>query len=380
MRISDQSRRQFHRRRFLTRAIAMGAAALLTGCVQKPSVPNDGGPLPMVTARGLQLMADGRRFEMRGVNYTHPTGANLDLCGMLQFGADGNCLWDLGPIERDFDRLQALGVNTVRVFLNYYVFGGASETQPNYQIEPALTHLETFIAAANRRGIYVIPVLMAKYPQETFGPQYYERTLALHVHPVVKHFAGKPGILMWDLFNEPDIGSPVEIRCWDWDNALEPRCFPMAEERMRFLKVIHDQVKQLDPNRLTTISMAFAKSYFEPKEAFMRVADLADVMSFHYYDDEPANSGRYAQHWYYGKGFPADLQRAITELRALNVNKPILVTEIGFPTGPQDTRTQANMRRDFRRALQTVRDEQAAGMLLWPFQPTPDELVGDTFK
>jgi hypothetical protein len=367
------------RRRFLASTIALSATALF-GCGQRSFAPTDGGPLPIVTARGLQLMAGGQQFEMRGVNFTHPTGANLDLCGMIQFGADGNCLWDMGPIEHDFDRLQALGVNTLRVFLNYYVFGGASETQPNYVMEPALAHLESFIAAANRRGMYVIPVLMAKYPQETFGPQYYERAIALHVRPVVSHFAGKPGILMWDLFNEPDIGSPVEIRCWDWDNALEPRCFPMAEERMRFLHVIHDQVKQIDPTRLTTISMAFAKSYFEPKEAFMRVADLVDVLTFHYYDDAPSNSGRYAQHWYYGKGFPADLQRAITELRDLALNKPILVTEIGFPSGPQDTRTQADIRRDFRMALQTVRDQHAAGMLLWPFQPTPEELVGDTFK
>jgi hypothetical protein len=152
----------------------------------------------------------------------------------------------------------------------------------------------------------------------------------------------------------------------------------MAEERMRFLRVIHDQVKQLDPQRLTTISMAFAKSYFEPKEAFMRVADLVDVMTFHYYDNEPQNSGRYALHWYYGKGFPNDLERALTELRDLKLNKPYLVTEIGFPTGPQDTRTLPDQRRDLRRALQVVRDQQAAGMLLWPFQPSPDELVGDS--
>lgn len=370
-------RRHFSRRHFLASTIALSTAALLTTCGQPPVA---GQPLAPMRTRGVQLIANGRQFEMRGVNYTHPTGANMELCGMLQFGADGNCLWEMAPIEADFERLKALGVNTIRVFLNYYVFGGARETQPAYRIEPALAHLETFITAANQRGIYVIPVLMAKYPQETFGPQYYARVLELHVQPVVRHFAGKPGILMWDLFNEPDIGSPVDIRCWDWDNALEPSCFPMAEERMRFLQVIHDQVKLLDPERLTTISMAFAKSYFEPQEAFMRVADLVDVLTFHYYDDEPPNSGRYAAHWYYGKGFPADLQHAIGELRDLKLNKPILVTEIGFPTGPQDTRTQADLRRDLRIAFQTVRAEQAAGMLLWPFQPNPDELVGDTFR
>jgi endo-1,4-beta-mannosidase len=351
--------------------------ALLPACNAPPQT--DGRMLP-VTARDGRLFAGGRELEIRGVNYVHPTGADLATCGMLQFGADANCPWEMAPIEQDFERLQELGVNTVRVFLNYYVFGGARASQPAYDMTPALQHLESFVAAANTRGIYVIPVLMAKYPQETFGAAYYKRTLTLHVQPVVSHFAGNPGILMWDLFNEPDIGSPVDIRCWDWDNALEPGCFPMAEERMRFLQVVHDEVKRLDPDRLTTISVAFAKSYFEPKEAFMRLADLVDVLTFHYYDDEPSNSGRYKQHWYYGQGFPADLQRAIRELRELQSGKPILVTEIGFPTGPDDWRRQPELRREFAAARKVVREEQAAGMLLWPFQPSPDELVGDTFK
>jgi endo-1,4-beta-mannosidase len=364
-----------NRRQFLAGIPA--SLAMLAGCGAASSTTT--GILPAVIARGEQLMVGGRRFEARGVNYTHPSGADLATCGMLQFGADPGCIWDLAPMERDFARLRELGVDTMRIFLNYYVFGGARESQPNYDPEPALAHLTDFVNAANKQGIYIIPVLMAKYPQDTFGAAYYQRTLELHVQPVVQRFAGNPGILMWDIFNEPDIGSPVNIRCWDWDNELEPGCFPMAEERMRFLQVMHAEIKRLDPQRLTTVSMAFAKSYSEPHTAFMRMADLVDVLTFHYYDDSPANSGRYAQHWYYGAGFPSDLQRSIRELHALQVNKPILVTEIGFPTGPQDTRDTTAMRRDVATALRVVREEGASGILLWPFQPTPDELVGDTF-
>ena len=362
-----------NRRQFL--GLSASGLAVLAACGQatQPSM------LSSIGTGGETLTVGWWRFEAHGVNFTHPAGADLASCGMLQFGADANCSWDLAPIERDFARLHELGVNTVRVFLNYYVFGGAAESQPDYDLTPALDHLADLVAAANAHSLYVIPVLMAKYPQDTFAPQFYERTLALHVRPVVQRFAGNPGILMLDLFNEPDIGSPVNIRCWDWDNALEPNCFPMAEERMRFLQAIHDEVKRLDPGRLTTVSMAFAKSYFEPHNAFMRMADLVDVLTFHYYDDSPANSGRYAQHWYYGAGFPTDLQRSIRELRALKVNKPILITEIGFPTGPQDTRDTAAMRRDFAAARQVVREEGASGMILWPFQITPDELVGNTF-
>jgi endo-1,4-beta-mannosidase len=373
--------KQPDRRRFLLRLAACGlAVSSLPACTWPATNATTPGALTRVTSNNGKLMANGRTLEIHGVNYVHPTGANMLLCGMLQFGADGNCPWDMGPIERDFARLRELGCNTVRVFLNFYVFGAARETQPAYDLEPALAHLEQFVAAAAAQGIYTIPVLMAKYPQDTFGEQWYQRTLELHIRPVVQRLAGNPAIMMWDLFNEPDIGSPVNIRCWDWDNELEPFCFPMAEERMRFLQVIHDEVKRLDRTCLTTVSMAFAKSYFEPHNAFMRMADLVDVLTFHYYDDEPPNSGRYAQHWYYGQGFPADLERAIRELDALNTTKPIVVTEIGFPTGPQDWRRAADLRRDLRTALDVVRAERAAGMLLWPFQGDPDSLVGDTFR
>ncbi len=350
---------------------------LLSSCTPQNAPP---GELDPITIRSGKLYAGSRVFELRGINYTHQTGANMALCGMLQFGADGNCPWDMSVIESDFVHMQALGVNSIRVFLNYYVFGGARESQPNYDLEPALAHFEEFVRAANRHGIYVMPVLMAKYPQDTFGAAYYERTLALHVRPVVSRLSGMSGILAWDIFNEPDIGSPINIRCWDWDNGDEPACLPMAEERMRFLQVVHDEVKRLAPKQLVTTSMAFGKSYFEPQQAFMRMADVVDFYSVHYYDDAPHNSGRYAQHWYYGKGLPADLEQLMRELNALKLGKPIVISELGFPTGPDDWRKLTDMQRDSARSLEVIRANGGSGVLLWPFQEKLDELVGELFQ
>jgi endo-1,4-beta-mannosidase len=352
-------------------AICVGAC----GQAREPS----GGALPPVTSDGERLRAGGRDFEVRGVNYIRPTGDDERRCWTLQFGADINCPWRISVIEADFDAMRARGVNTVRIFLNYYVFGGQREADASYQKSDALRHLDEFIAAANRRGLYVLPVLLVEYPQDRFGPEHYERALEWHVRPLVRHFAGKPGILAWDLFNEPDIGSPIDERCWDWDNADFPLCFPLAEERQRFVRVIHDEVKRLDPERLTTVGMAFAKSYFEPVEATIRMADVVDFYTFHYYDNEPYNSGRYRQHWYYGEGFPADLRRAIEELHALGLRKPVVVTELGFPTGPGTTRTLDDLRRDQQIALRTIRDARGAGVVLWSFQSSPEELLGDLF-
>jgi len=355
------------------------AILFLAGCASRPDQPISSGPLPPISAGGARLLAGDSSFEVRGVNYIHATNADLAKCSALQFGADGNCPWDLAAISADMDRLKALGVNTVRVFLNYYVFGGARAADPNYSMAQPLAHFDSFIAEANRRGIYVLPVLLAKYPQDRFGPDSYASALDLHVRPVVQHLAGRPGLLAWDVFNEPDIGSPVDIHCWDWSNADYALCFPLANERMRFVKVIHDEVKRLDPQRLVTVSLAFAKNYFEPATAVMRLADVVDFYAFHYYDDDPYDSGRYAAHWYYGKGFPADQQRAIAELAALRLNKPILITELGFPSGPGTKRTLDELHSDLRLALRTARDERTSGIVLWPFQERPEDLVGTLF-
>ncbi len=353
-------------------------ALLLPGCSVSGG-ERAGGPLPPVTAQGARLLAGGRPFEVRGVNYITHTGADAARCPEIQFGADPNCPWEIAPIRADLDRLRGLGVNTVRIFLNYYVFGGARAADPNYRMDTALAHLDALIAEADARGIYVLPVLMAKYPQDRFGPDAYATALDLHVRPVVRHLAGRPALLMWDLFNEPDIGSPVDQRCWDWDNADFPLCFQLAQERLRFVRVVSDEVSRLDPQRLTTVSLAFAKNYFEPHDAVLRAADMVDVLTFHYYDNDPYDSGRYAAHWYYGQGFPADLRRSIDELNALVPARPVLLTEIGFPTGPDAKRAPDDLRRDLRAARDLARELDAAGLVLWPFQTDPDALIGDLF-
>lgn len=368
----------------LTVAVLLLSLAALPAAASEPApaaVPASAPPGSALPALGLSadsFTLAGQPFEIRGVNYIRPTASDPD-CPELHFGADGRCPWDQAAIDADMERLRALGVNTVRIFLNYYVFGGARASNASYNAEPALRHLEVFIESANRRGIYVLPVLLAKYPQDRFRAEEYEQAASLHIGPVVSRFAGHPGILGWDLFNEPDIGSPIDQRCWDWDNGDFPLCAVLAEQRAAILaRMVHD-VRWLDPERPLTISMAFAKSYFRPAGPAQHLAAIVDFYSFHYYDDDPYDSGRYAAHWYYGEGFPRDLRRSVDELHALAHFKPVLITELGFPSGEGARRDEAVLRRDLAQGLVTSREALAAGVLLWPFQPTPEALVGDLF-
>src|SRR5258706_15286839 len=64
---------------------------LLAGCLPAASPPE--GQLHPITADGARLLAGGALFEVRGVDYIHPSTANLAKCPPLQFGADGNCPW-----------------------------------------------------------------------------------------------------------------------------------------------------------------------------------------------------------------------------------------------------------------------------------------------
>jgi hypothetical protein len=327
-------------------------------------------------------LANNQPFEVRGINYVRSSGVDPNTCWTLQFGADARCPWNLSAITADFDILRAMGINTIRIFLNFYVFGGSVPVVDQSGKSIALLHLEDLIHEANKRGIYVIPVLLIEYPQDQFAANYYERAFELHVRPIVRNFAGNNGILAWDLFNEPDIGSPIDIRCWDWDNADHPGCFPLAVERQQFIAALADEVAALDPGRLRTTGLAFAKSHFEPIEATARIADMVDFFTFHYYDDGPYHSGRYQAHWYYGQGFPDDLRRSIEEIRALGLKRPIVVTELGFPTTPLDpaaSRDTAALNRDLRAARDMLREIGASGMVLWSFQDSFATLLDDLY-
>lgn len=344
-----------------------------------PAAAPVAAPLPSISVAGSFLLAGGTPFEIRGVNYFHTIGADPS-CPRLHFGADPTCPWDINAIANDMDRLRNLGVNTVRIFLNYYVFGGARAEQPDYNLQIALAHLDEFIAVANQRGIYVLPVLLEKYPQDRMTLDHYPTAFALHIYPVLQHLAGHPGILALDLFNEPDLAAPVEPHCWDWDNGAHPRCLDLANERIRFLDRLAGDARIHDPGRPLTIGLGFAKSHYRPQAAQQHLAYLVDIYTFHYYDRDLFDCGCYAYHWYYGQGFPSDLQRATDELILVVGPKPVIVTELGFITGEGSSRPSLDdLHRDLRTSQQILRDAGAAGMILWPFQDPPEALIGTLF-
>jgi hypothetical protein len=63
------------------------------------------------------------------------------------------------------------------------------------------------------------------------------------------------------------------------------------------------------------------------------------------------------------------------------LGKPIVVTELGFPTDPADgTRNDAELARDLARARDVLREMGTSGMVIWPFQSSFDGMIGDLYR
>ena len=92
---------------------------ILAGCT--PAPPTQSGVLPPITIADARLRAGGEAFEVRGVNYIHPSTADLSKCPALQFGADGNCPWDIAPIANDSSGSVARSRQQRRVYVRRYV-------------------------------------------------------------------------------------------------------------------------------------------------------------------------------------------------------------------------------------------------------------------
>lgn len=96
--------------------------------------------------------------------------------------------FDASLIESDFRRARAAGANTVRTFV----------TSPLQNEFPRgdWTKLDALVNAAERAGIYLW-LTLADYSLS------YVQTLAAHARLIAERYAGRPGILAYDLRNEP---------------------------------------------------------------------------------------------------------------------------------------------------------------------------------
>lgn len=185
-------------------------------------------------------------------------------------------------IDRELEWAPEIGINSLRVFLQYLVWAN----DPAGQRE----RLDAFLTIAARRGLSTVVCLFDDCNfsgrQPSLGPQQepvpgvhnsgwtaspgHDRVrnqsawpdLERYVHDIVGNFAEDERILFWDLYNEPgneqmgDVSLPLLEATFGWARAVLPR------------QPLTTAVWNSSLNRLNE-----------------RTLDLSDIVTFHSYED-----------------------------------------------------------------------------------------------
>jgi hypothetical protein len=176
----------------------------------------------------------------------------------VNYGMSG----DQSTLERDLGYAKRINLNSTRIWLSYKAW----EKDPQAYIE----RLKNYISTANRMGFTTMPILWNgnDLTPEMLKPAFRAESDA-YVKAIVDSVKNQPGLLMWDIMNEP---------LWNdyYNNATGPEKQQHAEEITTFVRYYLSYVKKIDAVNALTVGYAF------PSE-LQGSADLVDVLSFHDY-------------------------------------------------------------------------------------------------
>lgn len=212
--------------------------------------------------------------HIRGFNYT-PSSARND----IEFWRD----YDEALVERELDYARRLGLNSARVFLAYIV----------YEHEPRafLQRVQHFLRAAHARGISTMVVtwdscfseIQPTYDadNEDWIPNPGTERLSSEFWPagerycqdLVQTLGPEPGLLLWDVMNEPLVTSYVHPDASNREQRIE-RIWAFARH---FCEVM----KELDRQHPCTVGVSRPQN-------LPPIADWVDVLSFHDYSPNRA--------------------------------------------------------------------------------------------
>lgn len=169
---------------------------------------------------------------------------------------------DQATLERDLGYSKRINLNSTRIWLSYKAY----ERDPQGYIE----RLRNYIRTANRMGITTMPILWNgnDLNPESLKPAFHAEGDA-YVKAIVEAVKDEPGLLMWDIMNEP---------LWNdyYNKATGGEKQQHAAEITAFVRYYLTFVKKIDGVNALTVGYAFS-SELEGS------ADLVDVLSFHDY-------------------------------------------------------------------------------------------------
>lgn len=164
---------------------------------------------------------------------------------------------------REIGYARSIGVNSFRTWLSYR---GWQRDRDAF-----IENIRGFIRTAYEHGITVMPIIFNGngLDPDTLTPEWQSSVGDAYVRDLVTSLRDEPGIIMWDIMNEPS--------CNDYIMKCSPEERSARWERMNeYLRHYCELVKTLDPDGTITIGHTYAHD-LEPS------AEWVDVISFHDY-------------------------------------------------------------------------------------------------
>jgi endoglucanase len=255
-----------------TLASFFAVAALLLTCKPANPAPDEAGPIggianvpdpTFIQRKGAQLVLNNQPILLHGVAF-------------------GNWVWDNAPTpnprhhnEADYARLQSMGLNAVRFYLNYSYF--EDDNRPYTYKQTGWNWLDQNVAWARKYGIYLIinvHVPQGGYQSQGKGgalwdvPENQNRFIAWW-KAIADRYKNEPAIAGYDLLNEPVTTQSID----QWKT--------LAERLVKAIRTV-DNRHLIVVERLNAVAGNW-KDYNGERNLFL-VQDENVLYQFHTYD------------------------------------------------------------------------------------------------
>lgn len=202
---------------------------------------------------------------------------------------------DQAQLEKELGYAKRLNLNSTRIWLSYQAY----QRNPQEYLNNIKNYVKT---SYDKFGITTMPILFNGNMMDPaiLEPEFRKQGEA-YVDAVIEALKDEPGLLMWDIMNEP--------MCNDYIGQAPAEDRKAREDKLwKFVRHYCEYVKKKDPKNATTVGVMYPK-YLE------HVADVVDVLSFHDYLETRDRVQR-----------SYDVAK---EISAKNGNKPLINSEMG---------------------------------------------------